>query len=365
MSSRWRGALVVGGLLFVLWVVWKPGGMAAPTLKLASGAEQAAGVGPPSEPLVPPPIVDPPRVAGRRANVVPEARRSPPVQARGETDPRADADAMARYEQRLAQGDGAGALEELRALVARGGEARPVAKAALELAEQTTDDLEARRALTVAAASGALRNAEFETLHARLEALNVRPASSLLPLLDTVSYEVRPGDSLWRLCTKVFPGELGVNHEAGLIQLVNGVSSASLRVGQALLVPREQVTIRVDAAENGLVVMLGPVVLAAYRVGLGKEQRTPLGTFVIETKQENPPWYHDGRMIPFGDPENILGTRWMGFRNEPGASGYGIHGTAAPDSIGKNESMGCIRMRNEEVESLFLLVPRGTEVTIS
>ena len=44
-----------------------------------------------------------------------------------------------------------------------------------------------------------------------------------------------------------------------------------------------------------------------------------------------------GRAIPFGDPENILGTRWMGFENSPGARGYGIHGTARPETIGRDE----------------------------
>jgi lipoprotein-anchoring transpeptidase ErfK/SrfK len=44
--------------------------------------------------------------------------------------------------------------------------------------------------------------------------------------------------------------------------------------------------------------------------------------------------------------------------------GYGIHGTWDKDSIGKAESAGCIRLRNEDVEELFLLVPVGTPVRI-
>ena len=47
-----------------------------------------------------------------------------------------------------------------------------------------------------------------------------------------------------------------------------------------------------------------------------------------------------------------------------GLSGYGIHGTAYPDSIGKSESNGCIRMKNEIVEELFSIVPTGVNVTI-
>ena len=59
-------------------------------------------------------------------------------------------------------------------------------------------------------------------------------------------------------------------------------------------------------------------------------------------------------------PENVLGTRWMGFDKE----GYGIHGTVAPDKIGQQVTAGCIRMRNEEVEELYKILPRGAEVTI-
>jgi lipoprotein-anchoring transpeptidase ErfK/SrfK len=105
-------------------------------------------------------------------------------------------------------------------------------------------------------------------------------------------------------------------------------------------------------------------VLAAYRVGLGKDGRTPRGSFTIEVKQENPVWWKDGQAIPFGDPENVLGTRWMGFEDRPGTSGYGIHGTTEPETIGLNRSMGCVRMRNEEVQELFDFVPRGTSVEI-
>ena len=70
------------------------------------------------------------------------------------------------------------------------------------------------------------------------------------------------------------------------------------------------------------------------------------------------------KTIPYGDPENVLGTRWMGFENQPGVMGYGIHGTERPESIGGDESMGCVRMRNREVEELFGVVPRGTPVRI-
>ena len=57
-----------------------------------------------------------------------------------------------------------------------------------------------------------------------------------------------------------------------------------------------------------------------------------------------------------------FGTRWLGL-NVPWGQ-YGIHGTNKPGLIGKNVSSGCIRMRNEDVEALFEIIPEGTIVQI-
>ncbi len=44
--------------------------------------------------------------------------------------------------------------------------------------------------------------------------------------------------------------------------------------------------------------------------------------------------------------------------------GYGIHGTDVPSSIGRSASHGCIRVRNEDIETLYQLVPVGTPVFV-
>lgn len=55
----------------------------------------------------------------------------------------------------------------------------------------------------------------------------------------------------------------------------------------------------------------------------------------------------------------VLGTR----RLELG-DGYGIHGTNDPASIGHAASHGCVRLRNEDIERLYDMVPVGTPVYI-
>jgi hypothetical protein len=57
---------------------------------------------------------------------------------------------------------------------------------------------------------------------------------------------------------------------------------------------------------------------------------------------------------------NPLGPRWIGLD----VKGFGIHGTNRPESIGKNASHGCIRMRNSDVEDLFARVQVGDRVSL-
>src|SRR4029079_4138368 len=73
----------------------------------------------------------------------------------------------------------------------------------------------------------------------------------------------------------------------------------------------------------------------------------------------NPTWYGKGNVVAPG-PNNPIGTPWMGLSQK----GYGIHGTTAPWSIGKNASHGCIRLRNRDVEQLFEMVGVGDKVEL-
>lgn len=106
-----------------------------------------------------------------------------------------------------------------------------------------------------------------------------------------------------------------------------------------------------------------------FKVGIGKEDRTPEGIFLIYGKVIDPIWERKGyEPIQPGDPRNVLGSRWMKLKPIEGTvmvgSGYGIHGTTEPDSVGTPASQGCIRMRNGEVEQLFDIIP-DTKVRVT
>lgn len=87
---------------------------------------------------------------------------------------------------------------------------------------------------------------------------------------------------------------------------------------------------------------------------------TPEGVFTIVNKLVNP--YYAAKHIPGGSPDNPLGPRWMGL--SAGSGEYGIHGNNDPSSIGRYVSLGCIRLKNEDVIWLFDRIPAGTRVEI-
>jgi lipoprotein-anchoring transpeptidase ErfK/SrfK len=86
---------------------------------------------------------------------------------------------------------------------------------------------------------------------------------------------------------------------------------------------------------------------------------SPVGVYKIVTTIPDPTWYGPGKVIGPGK-NNPIGTRWLGLS----LHGYGIHGTNAPGSIGKNASHGCVRLRNHDVEELFGMVAVGDQVEL-
>jgi lipoprotein-anchoring transpeptidase ErfK/SrfK len=59
-------------------------------------------------------------------------------------------------------------------------------------------------------------------------------------------------------------------------------------------------------------------------------------------------------------PNNPVGILWTGL-NKPG---IGIHGTSTPDTIGRSQSHGCIRLANWDAARFRLLVTEGVKVHI-
>ncbi len=139
-----------------------------------------------------------------------------------------------------------------------------------------------------------------------------------------------------------------------------------------------------SASHRGIVINLADMRLFYYPpnsntvvtfpVAVGKRGwSTPRVRTFVAAKKRNPTWTPPAsirreaarrgkrlRRVYRAGPNNPLGTRALRL----GISGYLIHGTNRPYSIGKRVSHGCIRMRRADVEQLFSMVPVKTQVTI-
>ena len=187
-----------------------------------------------------------------------------------------------------------------------------------------------------------------------LENTNVRILFSPISTPDSISYEIQKGDTLAKIAKKF-------SNTQDMIMKANGLRNPSIvPLGKKIKVHNEKFNIIVDKSQNILTLKSADKVIKTYHVSTGLNNSTPVGNFKIINKIVDPPWYTAGTVIQPDSPKNILGTRWLGLS----AQGYGIHGTTEPQSIGKQVTSGCIRMKNIEVEELYQIVPEGTEVVI-
>lgn len=199
---------------------------------------------------------------------------------------------------------------------------------------------------------------KVEDIQKKVGELNINILFSKEMTPQSEMYQVQPGDSLAKLAK-----QYGTTAE--LIKRSNNLKSDVIRIGQNLRIWKAPFTIWVSKSQNTLILKSGDEVVKIYPVSTGRDNKdnaTPTGTFKIATRIPHPVWFKPGgQPVPPESPQNELGTRWMGFAEDPH---YGIHGTIHPEDIGKRATAGCVRMLNADVEELFDIVPVGTKVTI-
>ncbi len=97
---------------------------------------------------------------------------------------------------------------------------------------------------------------------------------------------------------------------------------------------------------------------------------TPKGTFSINSKIKNPSWRKpDWAFIEEGEPvpeeeekrieRGVLGDYALGF-----GEGYFLHGTLYTRLLGRNVTHGCIRVGDEDLETIFKNTEIGTLIII-
>ena len=129
-------------------------------------------------------------------------------------------------------------------------------------------------------------------------------------------------------------------------------------------------SIVVDKSEGQLKVMDdGDRLIAQFPVTTGSgHDPLPIGTWKVPTFSFLPPFHYQPdlfwdvddskteKMLPAG-PNGLVGVAWLDLSKEH----YGIHGTPEPQTIGRTESHGCIRMTNWDVLRLSRMVKPGVK----
>ena len=248
-----------------------------------------------------------------------------------------------------------------------GGKSTPAGASARALlaegqdAERRDDLAAARSAYERALASPDVGDAR-PLVESRLGAVMVGLVSSPRAMPEKTDYTIARGDAVEKIARSR-------DTTTELVTKSNGIADPALiRPGKTIrILDNAKFEIVVSTSENWLLVKMNGKFFKRYTVGTGRDNGTPHGTFKITDKIAKPDWWKDNVKIPYGDERNILGTRWMALTptgDTPPASGYGIHGTWDNSSLGQQSSAGCVRMNNTDVEELFMIIPKGTAVTI-
>jgi lipoprotein-anchoring transpeptidase ErfK/SrfK len=131
------------------------------------------------------------------------------------------------------------------------------------------------------------------------------------------------------------------------------------------------VKIEVDKPARGLRAFgPGGELVAYYPASVGsKEKPAPSGTYRVRRAVFNPTYTYDPKFAFKGvkakekmeiaeGPRNPVGSVWIDLTK----ASYGIHGTAHPETIGKSESHGCVRLTNWDATELGHMVSKATVV---
>ena len=136
--------------------------------------------------------------------------------------------------------------------------------------------------------------------------------------------------------------------------------------------PPSMPSVKIDTKANMLAVFEGDKLVAVYPVTIGSTQTaSPIGDWKVQRMSKWPRFRYDEKMLKHGQrsghfymlppgPRSPVGVLWIALNKK----GIGMHGTAAPDSIGHSASHGCIRLANWDVVRLAERVKVGTPVSI-
>lgn len=153
------------------------------------------------------------------------------------------------------------------------------------------------------------------------------------------------GSNTWRMDSKYLPAEVSY--------------SSSEKPGTVIISTRKKYLYVVQQGGKA----------KRFGIGVGRRGFRWSGEEKVSRKAEWPAWHPPAEMrerephLPVrmeGGEDNPLGARALYLGNTL----YRIHGTHQPWTIGESVSSGCIRLRNEDVISLYDMVKVGAKVIV-
>ncbi len=167
------------------------------------------------------------------------------------------------------------------------------------------------------------------------------------------AYEVQPGDTLERVASQYrVPPQV--------LAKINVVADPNqLRPGDKLKVLPGPFHAVVDLRTHYLTLFLEKRFAGRFPIGVGSDQAAPEGDYVVKDKTPNPTYYGPDRVVDPSDPSNPLGKYWIGLGNQ-----FGIHGTNDPQSIGRADARGCIRLNPRDIEDVYDMMTVESHVRI-
>ncbi|MFP4143612.1 MAG: L,D-transpeptidase family protein [Phycisphaeraceae bacterium] len=230
--------------------------------------------------------------------------------------------------------------------------------------------VEGRRVLSEMLFSGRLSPADARKVRDTLTSVNDELIFSDRivendPLVE--EYRIQRGDLLYRIA-----GSYNVTAE--FLEQINNVDARRLHVGQQLKLVRGPFHALIDKSAFRMDVYLrddtgSPIYARSFEVGLGEGDSTPAGQWIVAPgrKVTNPDWRNPRTREYFdkNDPDNPIGEYWLALKgvgpDTKGVNGYGIHGTIDPESVGQQMSMGCVRLRDADIEQVYRLLVDNPE----
>lgn len=196
-----------------------------------------------------------------------------------------------------------------------------------------------------------------------------------------IVYNLKPGSKLKVPNVTPFQVEniAGLQHKADEVKsqrhVVVDTKRNQLRIFEAAPVA---LVVEEEPAADGAPTQTKPAanrsLIATFPITPGKKQFIHYGMWEVRNCVEFPGWRYDKSLLETGKrskdkskvydlpsgPNSPVGVMWCGLSK----SGIGLHGTADPETIGRAQSAGCIRLSNWDAIRLPTLISPGTTVEI-